>query len=172
MADFKDIIKIIEKKIGNTITRQNWTATLISIIERKQRSIKILVSFTKDQFIFEKELKLVDQHFDEDTKYNDEIIRQLKRLNDFDQCIIDLKSQIDNPNISNKWKGFITEVIELNPIEVVIKVNYAKTGMLIERDFKICEESFITKQNYLTQIDFNVDRLNAPIQIGYYQSLI
>ena len=59
MADFKDIIKKIEKKIGNTITRQNWTATLISIIERKQRSIKILVSFTKDQFIFEKELKLI-----------------------------------------------------------------------------------------------------------------
>lgn len=173
---FQEVINKIENKIGESIVRQGWTATLLSITGRRPKSIKVLIRFTEGSFSFERELKLVDQHFDEDSKYSDEIIRQLKRLNDYSKAVIDFSVISDPPNITNKWKAYISEVVIKDPITATLVFTYVKNQsgelMTFTKEYPINAESFISKQFIGDDIDRKLELLNTPIDITYYQNLI
>lgn len=175
MADFKDFINKIENKIGNSITRQTWSATLNGITERNNKSIKISVTFTKGDFSFVRELKLVEQHFSEESKYNDEIVRLLKRLNDFDSAMSELTPS-DPPNITGKWKGYLTANRVVTPTHNILTFTYAQRVnqeiISFEKDVNVFAESFMSKQSINGFIKSNEDILNQPIDITYYQNLI
>ena len=177
MADFKTVINVIESKVGEEVTRQLWTAKLLSVFDKRIRSIKILVRFTKDDFIFDDEIKLVEQHFNEDTKYGAEIIRRLQRLNDYTDAISSLKADVGKiPNLTARWKAYISNLVEMSPIESSVTVTFIKNGSgevwSFDKQMKIYANEFISLQVINRTVSDAVDKLNEPINITYYLSLI
>jgi len=170
-----DFVTFIESKIGTTTERQGWIATLLKITERQEKSIKILVKFETDNFSFEEELKLYEEHFTEGVRYNDEIIRRLKRLKYYTAAIT-LFQEVEAPTITTKWKGFISNVEVISPIESKLTVTFAviDSGELLELTHVINMPVaiFTDRKQILDTIAYQVEIFNRPIDINYYKSLI
>ena len=174
MITIDNLVQRITNKLGESVTRQIWTATLVRIIEVKPTSIKVLVKFSTTNFSFDKELKIVESNFDSDTKWNDEIIRQLRRLNDYTNAITQYitQSQSALPSITNNWKGAVTGVTVYNPVNSAVTVLYFRNGFAIEKQYNFSVENFnenISLADIRQQV---VHALNAPIAIEYYQNII
>lgn len=177
MADFQTVINTIESKIGKEVTRQLWTAKLLSVFDKRLRSIRILVRFSKDNFFFDEEIKLVEQHFDKDTKYEAEIIRRLRRLNDYTNAIANIKTDVGKvPNLTAKWKVYLSNLVEVSPIQSKLTVTFIKNDSgdiwSFEKNLDIHVKGFISLQVINGVLSEAVDKLNEPINITYYSSLI
>lgn len=170
-----DFVTFIESKIGTTTERQGWTATLLKITERQEKSIKILVKFETDNFSFEEELKVYEEHFTEGVRYNDEIIRRLKRLKDYTAAIT-LFQEAEAPTITTKWKGFVSNVEVISPVEAKLTVMFAviDSGELLElvHTINTSADIFVSRQQILNLIEYQIEIFNRPIDINYYRSLI
>ena len=170
-----DFVTFIESKIGATTERQGWTATLLRITERQEKSIKIAVQFETDGFSFEEELKLYEEHFAEGIRYNDEIIRRLKRLKDYSAAIT-VFQETKRPTITTRWKGFVSNVEVISPVEAKLTVTFAviDSGELLElvHTINISSEVFVSRQQILDLIAYQIEIFNRPIDINYYKSLI
>jgi len=171
---FQELINKIENKIGNEVTRTTWKAKLLSVTERHAHAIRIEVLFSllDDSFSFTRELKISEINFTDESRYNDEIVRYVKRLDDYSAGIAILKVISDPPNINNKWKGYITNLAEKNPIHSIMTVTYSTTGMTFEKEVHLRADDYISRQFINNQIDDNVIKLNIPLELPYYQNLI
>ena len=175
MAEFKDFIAIVESKLGNTITRQSWSATIERIVEKNPKSIKIDVRFFSQNYSFNQELKLVERHFDGEVKFNNEIVKFLKRLNDFTQTMSEITVQ-NSPSIITKWKVYVSDKIDVNPTYTIITYTYAqRVGqeiMSFEKDAHFTAQSFISKGAINADLNYKLELLNTPIDVNYYKNLI
>lgn len=176
MEEFQNIANKIESKLGETIVRGQWSATLLSIVEKNSKYIKISVRFTNGDFLFERDLKIVAEHYTKDTKFNTEIVRLLKRLNDYSDTVNQISTISSPPNITNRWKGYLTKVEVVNPIESILTFTFSRnlSGELLtfDKQFNINAESFISRQYIFDEIDRKVELLNTPLSVDFYKNLI
>lgn len=174
---FAEFIQNVESRIGETYTANaTWTSTILSITERKQSFIRINVRFSTSGFSFERELKLHESNFDTANKLTNELERQVRRLDRYSTAISEMSVIDPLPNITNNWKGKLTRVTIISPVQATLTYsffrNFDSAPTFITKETNVFAESFSGKQTYNDWVDAQVLALNAPIDISYYENLI
>lgn len=168
------LIQNVEKEIGTIITSDIWTANLESIIEKSSNCIKINVKFYIEDYYFYKELKFVYEHFYNLTLINNEIVRQLKMLNDYTIFILDLLAK-DYEIITDDWCLRLSEKNIVSPIETNLTFLFFKktdSNVMFDKTINFTIDSYISKE-YFDNVTANyLIKLNQPIDIDFYKNLI
>lgn len=177
--NIQDLYEILKSRIGESISGNKWSATLVDIVEIQPKSLKTVIRFStkSESFSFDREVKLFYNYFDSIVNYKNEINRLLKLLDEFTNSISTLRSQITNPpTITTKWKGYITLIVDESPIQSIVYITFAqKVGseiMSFDKIFTLSIYNFLSLNTYQGQLLDMISILNEPISVDYYKGLI
>lgn len=178
------MLEILTNLLGEEIIIDKWKYKLLAITESVEVSVKVLCSFTIDNFTFEKELKFHQSNFQTAEQYYAEIDRQLIKLNDYINAIDYLSNLAIENNATqfeylDKWKGYITNVEPLSPIKASVTFKFYRLLNNQKSEFEkfavLLAETFQSMTSYLMLFNSTLDQLNTPpppIDVEYYSHLI
>ena len=149
--DLKDVTTLIEENLNTETKGSVWNCKVIKVTEKKEFVTRVLVQFYKNDFSFEREYKLVEEHFKTIKKFENEIERLLDRLDRYTNVISDFQVLIKKafPNITNKWKGILSEVEVESEIQAKISFKFFSNFGEFTKSFVIDFDGFRNKQFYL-----------------------
>lgn len=178
------MLEILTNLLGEEITMNNWKYKLLSITESVEVYVKVLCSFTTDDFTFERELKFHESNFQTAEQYYAEIDRQLTKLNDYTNALAYLTNLAAENNATqfeyeDKWKWYITSIELLSPIEATATFRFYRLLNGKKSEFEksaiLLAETFQSMASYLMLFNSTLDQLNTPpppIDVEYYSNLI